>query len=73
MDVVFLLKTGEQLEDMKTFVKAFINSVDIGVYLTISIGLVEVLGRDELFQGKRTCSSNLELIELTMTLLAPPH
>lgn len=31
MDIMFLLKAGEQLEDMKTFVKAFINSADIGV------------------------------------------
>ncbi|XP_068168133.1 von Willebrand factor [Antennarius striatus] len=30
VDVMFLLKAGEQIEDMKTFVKAFINSVDIG-------------------------------------------
>lgn len=30
MDVVFLLKAGEQFEDMKTFVKAFINNADIG-------------------------------------------
>ncbi|KAI4826035.1 hypothetical protein KUCAC02_021691 [Chaenocephalus aceratus] len=31
MDVVFLLKAGEQFEDMKTFVKAFINNADIGL------------------------------------------
>ncbi|KAM3608632.1 uncharacterized protein V6R79_002011 [Siganus canaliculatus] len=30
MDVMFLLKAGEHLEDMKTFVKAFINNADIG-------------------------------------------
>ncbi|XP_077591325.1 von Willebrand factor isoform X2 [Stigmatopora nigra] len=30
LDVLFLLKSGEQIEDMKTFVKAFINTVDIG-------------------------------------------
>eukprot|EP00066_Takifugu_rubripes_P015898 XP_011605164.1 PREDICTED: von Willebrand factor isoform X1 [Takifugu rubripes] len=30
LDVLFLLKAGEQLEDMKTFVKDFINSADIG-------------------------------------------
>lgn len=42
---MFLLKAGEQLEDMKTFVKAFINSADIGMCLTISIGLVEVFER----------------------------
>ncbi|XP_061679970.1 von Willebrand factor isoform X2 [Syngnathoides biaculeatus] len=29
-DVLFLLKSGGQLDDMKTFVKAFINTVDIG-------------------------------------------
>lgn len=31
MDVMFLLKAGEETEDMKAFVKAFINSVDTGV------------------------------------------
>lgn len=31
MDIMFLLKAGEQLQDMKTFVKAFINSADIGI------------------------------------------
>ncbi|KAK1887428.1 von Willebrand factor [Dissostichus eleginoides] len=31
MDVLFLLKAGEQFEDMKTFVKAFINNADIGL------------------------------------------
>lgn len=30
MDVLILLKAGEQLEDMKTFVKALINIADIG-------------------------------------------
>lgn len=30
VDVLFLLRAGEQFEDMKTFVKAFINTVDIG-------------------------------------------
>ncbi|XP_030587138.1 von Willebrand factor [Archocentrus centrarchus] len=30
VDVLFLLKAGEQLEDMKTFVKTFINNADIG-------------------------------------------
>lgn len=30
VDVLFLLKAGEQIEDMKTFVKAFINNADIG-------------------------------------------
>ncbi|XP_056137639.1 von Willebrand factor isoform X2 [Lampris incognitus] len=30
MDVVFLLKAGEEFEDMKTFVKAFINSANTG-------------------------------------------
>ncbi|XP_061139991.1 von Willebrand factor [Syngnathus typhle] len=30
VDVLFLLKSGEQFEDMKTFVKAFINTVDVG-------------------------------------------
>lgn len=34
MDIMFLLRAGEQLEDMKTFVKAFINSADIGMCLT---------------------------------------
>ncbi|XP_036961883.1 von Willebrand factor isoform X3 [Acanthopagrus latus] len=29
VDVLFLLKAGEQIEDMKTFVKAFINNADI--------------------------------------------
>lgn len=38
VDVMFLLKAGEQLEDMKTFVKAFINSADIGMCLTIRFG-----------------------------------
>eukprot|EP00064_Thunnus_orientalis_P004368 superscaffoldBa00000394_g4379 len=31
MDVLFLLKSGDQIEDMKTFVKAFINDADIGL------------------------------------------
>ncbi|XP_010783151.1 von Willebrand factor isoform X2 [Notothenia coriiceps] len=31
VDVLFLLKAGEQFEDMKTFVKAFINNADIGL------------------------------------------
>uniref|UniRef100_A0A673ADI9 von Willebrand factor n=1 Tax=Sphaeramia orbicularis TaxID=375764 RepID=A0A673ADI9_9TELE len=31
LDVLFLLKSGEMFEDMKTFVKAFINDADIGV------------------------------------------
>lgn len=30
VDVLFLLKAGEQFVDMKTFVKAFINNADIG-------------------------------------------
>uniref|UniRef100_H3DPH5 von Willebrand factor n=1 Tax=Tetraodon nigroviridis TaxID=99883 RepID=H3DPH5_TETNG len=30
MDIMFLLRAGDQLEDMKTFVKAFINMADIG-------------------------------------------
>lgn len=30
MDVMFLLKAGKQLEDMKTVVQAFIKSADIG-------------------------------------------
>uniref|UniRef100_A0A673AE74 von Willebrand factor n=1 Tax=Sphaeramia orbicularis TaxID=375764 RepID=A0A673AE74_9TELE len=30
LDVLFLLKSGEMFEDMKTFVKAFINDADIG-------------------------------------------
>ncbi|XP_061630178.1 von Willebrand factor isoform X1 [Phyllopteryx taeniolatus] len=30
MDVLFLLKSGGQFDDMKTFVKAFINTMDIG-------------------------------------------
>ncbi|XP_051916485.1 von Willebrand factor [Hippocampus zosterae] len=30
VDVLFLLKSGEQLDDMKTFVKAFINTADVG-------------------------------------------
>lgn len=32
MDVMFLLEAGDDNEDMKTFVKAFINSVHIGVF-----------------------------------------
>lgn len=35
MDIMFLLKAGEQLEDMKTFVKAFISSADIGMCQTV--------------------------------------
>ncbi|XP_027128551.1 von Willebrand factor [Larimichthys crocea] len=31
VDVLFLLKAGKQIEDMKTFVKAFINNADIGL------------------------------------------
>lgn len=42
---MFLLKAGEQLEDMKTFVKAFIKSVDIGMCLSISTDLVEAVER----------------------------
>ncbi|KAM3870572.1 von Willebrand factor [Diretmus argenteus] len=34
LDVLFLLKAGEQFEDMKTFVKAFINNADIGMNAT---------------------------------------
>lgn len=34
VDVMFLLKSGEQLEDMKTFVKAFINHAAIGLHDT---------------------------------------
>ncbi|XP_060891247.1 von Willebrand factor [Labrus mixtus] len=30
VDVLFLVKAGKQLEDMKTFVKSFINNADIG-------------------------------------------
>lgn len=30
VDVMFLLKAGDQIEDMKSFVKAFINNADIG-------------------------------------------
>lgn len=30
MDVLFLLTTGEDFEDMKAFVKAFISNADIG-------------------------------------------
>lgn len=32
MDVLFLLKAGEQIEDMKTFVKSFIKNADIGMH-----------------------------------------
>lgn len=32
VDVLFLLKAGKQIEDMKTFVKAFINNADIGMF-----------------------------------------
>ncbi|XP_073328335.1 von Willebrand factor [Pagrus major] len=35
VDVLFLLKAGEQIEDMKTFVKAFINNADIGLNGTL--------------------------------------
>lgn len=35
MDIMFLLRAGDQLEDMKTFVKAFINMADIGMWLTV--------------------------------------
>lgn len=35
MDIMFLLKAGEQLEDMKTFIKAFISSADIGMCPTV--------------------------------------
>uniref|UniRef100_A0A3Q3M4R4 von Willebrand factor n=1 Tax=Labrus bergylta TaxID=56723 RepID=A0A3Q3M4R4_9LABR len=31
VDVLFLVKAGKQLEDMKTFVKSFINNADIGL------------------------------------------
>ncbi|XP_075998087.1 von Willebrand factor [Genypterus blacodes] len=34
LDLLFLLKAGEQLEDMKTFVKTFINNADIGLNRT---------------------------------------
>lgn len=30
VDVLFLLKAGDQFEDMKMFVKAFIKNADIG-------------------------------------------
>lgn len=35
LDVLFLLKSGGQLEDMKTFVKAFISNADIGLSGTL--------------------------------------
>ncbi|XP_061898581.1 von Willebrand factor [Entelurus aequoreus] len=35
VDVLFLLRAGEQLDDMKSFVKAFINSADIGLKGTL--------------------------------------
>ncbi|KAM9352375.1 von Willebrand factor [Symphorus nematophorus] len=34
VDVLFLLRAGEQIEDMKTFVKAFINNAEIGLHGT---------------------------------------
>lgn len=37
MDVMFLLKAGGQFEDMKTFVKAFINNGDIGMTQALNI------------------------------------
>ncbi|CAJ1056809.1 von Willebrand factor [Xyrichtys novacula] len=40
VDVLFLLKAGKQLEDMKTFVKAFINSADLGLNGT-QVGLIQ--------------------------------
>ncbi|KAM6960602.1 von Willebrand factor [Aplochiton taeniatus] len=40
MDVLFLLRAGEQLEDMKTFVKAFLNHTDIGQNNTL-VGVVQ--------------------------------
>lgn len=32
MDVMFLVKAGDEIEHMKTFVEAFINSADIGLF-----------------------------------------
>ena len=32
VDVLFLLKAGEQIEDMKTFVKSYIKNADIGMH-----------------------------------------
>ncbi|KAK9516736.1 hypothetical protein VZT92_024651 [Zoarces viviparus] len=40
VDVLFLLKAGGQFEDMKTFVKAFINNADIGLSGT-QVGVVQ--------------------------------
>ncbi|TKS73397.1 von Willebrand factor [Collichthys lucidus] len=37
VDVLFLLKAGKQIEDMKTFVKAFINNADIGSALRFAV------------------------------------
>uniref|UniRef100_A0A3Q4B0E0 von Willebrand factor n=1 Tax=Mola mola TaxID=94237 RepID=A0A3Q4B0E0_MOLML len=40
MDVLFLLKAGEQIEDMKTFVKSFIKNADIGLNGT-QVGVIQ--------------------------------
>ncbi|KAG7271057.1 hypothetical protein CRUP_037956 [Coryphaenoides rupestris] len=43
MDVLFLLKSGGQFEDMKTFVKAFIRQADIGPNMT-QVGVAQYGG-----------------------------
>ncbi|XP_041794165.1 von Willebrand factor [Chelmon rostratus] len=65
VDVLFLLKAGEQIEDMKTFVKAFINNADIGLNGTqVSVVQYGDTNRAELtWKDEQSKSHLLSLVE----------
>ncbi|KAF7670343.1 hypothetical protein LDENG_00018730 [Lucifuga dentata] len=75
MDVLFLLRAGEQLEDMKTFVKTFISNADIGLNSTqVSVvqygdtNMVEISWKDE--QSKSHLLNLVESIQ-SRIIVAP--
>uniref|UniRef100_A0A8C4DJ53 von Willebrand factor n=1 Tax=Dicentrarchus labrax TaxID=13489 RepID=A0A8C4DJ53_DICLA len=65
VDVLFLLRAGEQIEDMKTFVKAFINDADIGLNSTqVSVVQYGQTNTAELtWKDEQTKSHLLSLVE----------
>ncbi|XP_037308269.2 von Willebrand factor [Pungitius pungitius] len=64
LDVLFLLKAGEQFEDMKTFVKGFINKADIGLNGTkVSVVQYGDTNTAELtWKGEQSKSQLLDLV-----------
>ncbi|XP_076589526.1 von Willebrand factor [Chaetodon auriga] len=65
VDVLFLLRAGEQIEDMKTFVRAFINNADIGLNGTqVSVVQYGATNRAEItWKEEQSKSHLLNLVE----------